>query len=655
LYREIARQRCVPVSLSEKQVDLFYNGFCCKTLWPLCHYFTESVAYQQETWEAYQQVNGQFADAVCSVYRPGDEIWVQDFQLMLLPAMLRTRLPEAVIVYFHHIPFPSSTVFEVLPWHRELLAGLLGANVIGFHTFDYALHFERACSRFLSVEWQDHTTCRTGHQSRVGVFPIGIDATVFSRAVKRPGVQKELLRLDDRFGQVKLMFSVDRLDFTKGLLPRLAAFERFLEDNPAWCQRVVWLMVVVPSRIEVDLYKRLKSQVDETVARINGRFSTLEWQPISYLSQTVPFDQLVALYHRADVALITPIRDGMNLVAKEFVASKGHKSGVLILSQMAGAKYELHQALLVNPVDLQEVAHAIRIALEMPLAEQRRRLRLMVVRVRRQSVKRWVAQIRDALADTQPSRVRAGDEGLQQNWKRRFQVAASRTLMLDYDGTLVPFNTDSVRCAPDLSLRRLLAKLAGMPHTQVVIVSGRDHQTLETWIRDPRIDLVAEHGRWLRQGGRVIETAPDLNWRAWLKPLLEGLCDRVPGTLIESKRYGLVWHYRPADSRHARDAWSCFYARHEGDFKAAKIDIILGNHIVEFQPHGMSKGQAIQRWLKDRPQFAMVIGDDVTDETMFVTARQQAITLKVGDGTTQAAFRLPDHTAVLNLLRFLIR
>jgi trehalose 6-phosphate synthase/phosphatase len=382
----------VPVHLSNEHVDRYYHGFSNRVLWPLFHYLIDRVPVHAAGWDAYKEVNEQFADVIARVHRPGDLIWVHDYQLLLLPALLRKRLPSARIGFFLHIPFPSADVFRILPWRREVLEGLLGADLIGFHVSAYMRHFLDAAQQVVGVAaGVDHVRVDK-HEVGIGAFPMGVDARHFAAMAHDADVQAEAAAIRRDAGERQIVLGVDRLDYTKGIPRRLEAIERLLRKQPDYADRMRYIQVAVPSRGEVDSYQRFKRLVEETIGRINGTCSTLRSTPVHYIHQSVSLRQLVALYLAADVMLVTPLRDGMNLVAKEFVASRVNEDGVLILSEFAGAAAELAGAVIVNPYDVDLVSQTIDRALAMPAAERRTRMHALRERVMQYDVHTWAGE-----------------------------------------------------------------------------------------------------------------------------------------------------------------------------------------------------------------------------------------------------------------------
>ena len=342
---ELRRMHFHPVFLSEAEIENYYEGYSNSTIWPLCHYFYAYTLYKSRFWEAYREVNRRFCEEICRVVEPGDRVWVQDYHLMLLPGMLREAMPDLCIGYFHHIPFPSYELFRILPERARLLRGLLGADFIAFHTPDYMRHFVSAAQHILNVEFRLDEAQLGSRTARVDALPMGINYDLYHKAASKIQVRDAVEKYRRLFGDRKLILSVDRLDYSKGILHRLHGFASFLERHPEYRGKATLSMVIVPSRDHVGSYAELKTRIDEEIGSINGKYSTMDWTPVCYFYHGFSFEELVAMYYVADVALVTPLRDGMNLVAKEYIAVKDGNPGVLILSEMAGAAVELSDAL----------------------------------------------------------------------------------------------------------------------------------------------------------------------------------------------------------------------------------------------------------------------------------------------------------------------
>ncbi|TPX40390.1 alpha,alpha-trehalose-phosphate synthase (UDP-forming) [Synchytrium endobioticum] len=360
---------CVPVFLDDEVADKHYNGFSNSILWPLFHYHPGEISFNEDHWEAYQQANQKFAEVLADIVEDGDLVWVHDYHLMLLPQLLRQLIGSkrgVKIGFFLHTPFPSSEVYRILPVRKQVLLGVLSADLLGFHTYDYARHFLSSCTRILGLHTAPNGVEFEGRQVHVGTFPIGIDPPKFADALQAPQVQARVAKLKEKFNGMKLLVGVDRLDYIKGVPQKLHALELFFEKHPEWQEKVVLCQVAVPSRQDVEEYQHLRNVVNELVGQINGRFGTIEFTPIHYMHKSVTFNELVALYAIADACIISSTRDGMNLVSYEYICCQEQKNGVLILSEFAGAAQSLNGSIIVNPWNTEEMAQAIHDAVTMP-------------------------------------------------------------------------------------------------------------------------------------------------------------------------------------------------------------------------------------------------------------------------------------------------
>ncbi len=658
IQQKLLAENCYPVFLSQKEVDEYYGKFCSTTVWPLFHYFPQYASYSQSSWQAYERANRTFCDAIVEVWEQGDTIWVHDFHLMLLPQMLRERLPDPTIGFFLHIPFPSIELFRLLPWRTALINGMLGADLIGFHTWEYAGHFLASVRFLLGYDsWMGKITAGD-RLCRVDAFPMGIDYERFAGTATKPEVDKEIEKLDRSFRDRRVILSVDRLDYTKGILRRLEAFGLFLDRNPQYREKLTFVLVVVPSRTMVARYALLKRQIDEMVGAINGKHGTIGWTPIWYIYRSVPFQSLVALYRRAEVALITPVRDGMNLVAKEYLASRVDDTGVLILSETAGAAKELGEALTINVNNDDDIVTALQDALEMSEAEQAERLRIMQRRLRRYNVQRWAEDFIHTLLDTHKLQEEMGVRTLGVQARRKliksYQQAQRRLLFLDYDGTLVPFASRPSRATPPQEVLDLLSSLGSEPTNEVVLTSGRDRGSLDGWFGELPISLVAEHGVWLKpQGSGEWEMIEPLTaeWKEEVRPILELYADRTPGSFVEEKDFSLVWQYRRSDSRLGELRARELVAHLEGLTTNLNLQVLEGSKVVEVKTAGVNKGRAALRWLsEDGYDFVLAIGDDWTDEDTFNAIPEDEWSIKVGLSSTAAKYNISSHSKVLALL-----
>jgi len=659
---KLREQDCDAVFLSASDVQNFYHGFCNKTIWPLFHYFSLYTVYEDRYWQSYKQVNEAFCVAVVKIAKPDDYIWVHDYQLMLLPEFIREKLPDAQVGFFLHIPFPSFELFRLLPWRSEILNGLLGADLIGFHTYDYARHFLSSAARILGTEHSMGALVTGNRVVKVDAFPMGIDYDRYAGAAHDPKVKKIRTTTRKKVGDRKIIISIDRLDYTKGIIQRLEAFDLFLSQNPKYKEKVTLILVAVPSRTGVEDYRELRKQLEWLVGRVNGERGTIGWVPVWYLYCFLPFEKLIALYSAADVALVTPLRDGMNLIAKEFVATKTDGKGVLILSEMAGAASELGEAIIVNANNKQEIVDAIKEALEMPIEEQTERNRLMQKRISCYNVTRWAHDFVESLSNVKKTQrelsVRKLTVPTRKKLVNEYKKSSKRLFLLDYDGTLVGFAGKPEKAGPDKKLGSLLKALASEPKNEVVIISGRDKATLDYWLGGLNASLIAEHGAWIKEKDsewQVIEPLRN-DWKDTIRPILELYTDRTPGSFIEEKDYSLVWHFRRSDpelaylrSQELRDAVLNLTANLD-------IGVFEGSKILEVKNIGISKGQAAELWLTRQDwDFVLAAGDDYTDEDLFAVLPANAYSIKVGYSISKARFNLDSVYELRLLLEELIK
>lgn len=646
--------------LSRQDIKMYYQGFCNKTVWPLFHYFTECAVFDQTLWESYIHVNRIFCHTVMKIAKPGDVLWIHDYQLMLLPKMIRKKIPNVTIGFFLHIPFPSFEVFRLLPWRKEVLEGLLGADLVGFHTFDYVRHFLSSVRRILGCE---HTVGRVSMGTRaikIDAFPMGIDFEKFRSASKMPEVIKEMKSIRKRIDDRKIILSVDRMDYTKGILHRLEAFDLFLKKYPEFKKKVSLILVAVPSRTGVETYIQLKQQVDEMVGKINGRHGSIDWTPIQYFYRSLPFPTLSAFYYIADVALVTPLRDGMNLIAKEYVAAKSGSTGVLVLSETAGAASEMSGAIIVNPNIREQVAEGIYKALTMSQSEQKKRIQIMQQRLKRYDVVKWANDFMerlDYIKNLQETlRGKKITPDTQKQIREEYVKSKNRLIFLDYDGTLVSFAPTPEGARPDKGVFQILQSLSWDSRNELILISGRERKTLDKWFGKLSMGLIGEHGVWLKPNGKEWTTIGPLrqDWKEKIKPLLDHYVDRTPGSFLEEKDYSLVWHYRQTDQdlaqvrvKELKDAFSQMAEN-------LNLEIMDGNKVIEIKSAGINKGVAALRWIRYRPwDFIMAIGDDVTDENIFSVLPDSAYSIKVGMQPSLARFSLESVREVRTLLRYL--
>ncbi|MBM2840031.1 MAG: trehalose-6-phosphate synthase [Bacteroidetes bacterium] len=657
--RLVSDFKCHPVYIPEQLIEKYYEGYSNRTVWPIFHSFSSYAKYSAAEWEAYKKANTLFGQKILEVYRPGDILWIHDYHLMLLPKYLRDHARDITMGFFLHIPFPHYDIFRLLPQHREILESLLTFDLIGFHTHDYAQAFLGCVRRLLGYDNTLGQLLVGDHMVQVDVFPMGIDFKKYSAAPLDPELSDEIASIRSSLKAGKAVFSVSRLDYTKGIPESLDAIKEFFEMHREWHEKVVFILVVVPSREKVERYASLKREIDELVGRINSSYGTLEWQPIRYIYRSLTFGELIGLYTNADVALVTPLRDGMNLIAKEYLTAKQEDKGVLVLSELAGAAKELLEAITVNPNSKEEIAQAIHKALMMPVEEQQRRNRTMRERLEAYDLYHWVRQFFNRLKDVREASiilaVKFLDSAHKQELFNDYTRADSRLLMLDYDGTLVHFVDEPGMAIPDAQILAILERLSSVPTNHVVILSGRDRHTLGEWLGHLNLTLVAEHGGWVRRRDdrewNQTTTPPSDAWKKDIRPILELFVGRIPGSMIEEKDYSLVWHYRKAENESASlaarellDTLSTFLAN-------LHIQVLPGNKTIEVRTMGIGKGVFYTNSLSTSPaQFILAIGDDWTDEDLFAVIPSTAYSIKVAPRISKARYNLKSVHEVRALL-----
>ncbi len=661
----LQKKNYIPVFLKKKEINDFYYGTSNEALWPLFHYFLEFSIFNKSHWKSYVNVNRKFADSVIKYAKKNDVVWVHDYQLLLCPRMIKTKRPDLTVGFFLHIPFPSFEIFRIFPWREELLEGILGSDLIGFHTYDYVRHFLSSVKRILRYNVVFNKINVGSREVLVDTFPMGIDYAKYNDAARKKNKQKKSemsnlgLQLKDHkktSSDSKLILSIDRLDYTKGVINRIKAFEIFLTNNPEYRGKVRLIMLTVPSRSDVDDYIKLKKQTDEIVGRVNGKFALVNWTPIWYYYRSMSFDELIDLYTISDIAMITPVRDGMNLVAKEFVATRVDGDGVLILSEMAGASKELYESITVNPFDLNKMSDIILQAIKMPKKEQIERNRSMQERLSRYTVNYWANDFMKNLI----SRAKSNKNSVTNYFNllekdkllEKLKLSKNKLIILDYDGTLVNFKDKPELALPDENLIDILNNLSRVKGMDVAIISGRDKLFLEHNLGKLDISIIAEHGHFFKKKNKNWINLGNID-KVFLNEIhgiLQSFSDRTPGTFTEKKESGLVWHFRKTDPELALE-------------RVVEIETVLNSLLtdqfqilnldkaIEVTSRKFDKGSAVNELTKNKKYDHIVcIGDDVTDENMFKNLNQNSTTIKVGIKKTNARFYIDDPKSVISLL-----
>lgn len=694
-----------------------HQEFCNSVMWPLFHYIPLNLGervYQMEMFASYERVNHFYANALIDEWkRSGCEesdamFWIHDFHLFLVPKILRDHLPNARIGYFLHTPFPAGEVFRALAFRKELLEGLLGADLLGFHTYDYARHFLSACERLLGLTVEPDSVDNKGVSVQVGIYPFGIDVDTFRAAMKQNAVKEIRDGLRESLTGKKIIVGVDRLDYIKGIPHKLLAIEHFLETHPEWIGRVVVLQVTTPSTSASEDYHALRSEILEMVGRINGRFATVEDMPIHYREHTMTFEELCALYSVADVAIITSLRDGMNLVSYEYIVCQKEENGVLILSEFAGAAQSLPGALLVNPWNVEEVSDAIYRSLEMPDFERELKHQKLYRHVAMHTASAWGVRFMDDLVKYSLERRQKAKQlvtipvnEIAQSYR---QATGKRLFFLDYDGTLRKYESQPELAEPTERLLEVLRRLSSSDQNIVFIVTGRQKSTVVEWFQGVGVGFAVEHGfcvRWpdhLRErfGGRRLDEQADSGdeitnggyiypqddtWDDLLSPhdliamrdalqvagtLLRRIEDCTPTSFLSQKESAYSWHFRDADPdfavSRAHDARQAL----EEVLAGSPMEVLMGEKILYVRPKGVHKGAAVSEVIRrlraedEDPKWIFSVGDDKTDEDMFRELYQMSgaddivvNTCTVGRKTTAAKYYVQGVDDVLKFLETL--
>lgn len=645
----------LPVYIEEPDATDYYDGFSNSSMWPLLHYMTTYSKFEAGWFEAYKRVNALFADTILALCEPQEVVWIHDYHLMLLPLMLREKAPDLKIGFFLHTPFPSSEVFRCHPNRTALVEGLLGADLVGFHTYGYLRHFRSTVLRVLGIESEINSIAHDRHRTFLGVYPIGINAEKFSRELSSPAYRRHLEEYKAAHQGKKVVLSVERLDYTKGIPNRLDAIEKFLASS-SHREKVVFIFISVPSREDVEAYQHLVEEVRSRIGQINGKYSTIKNIPLHFIHQSISFSELCALYALADVCLVTPLIDGMNLVAKEYIACQQDDSGVLVLSEFAGAAQELPNALIVNPHDIEQMVAALEEAMAMAKRESKKRMLPMRERVMSYDAAQWARLFLNDLDGLRP--VIERPEGVQASSMEMLAPAikAERiALFLDYDGTLAEIKKKPSEARPDEAIKTLFRDLEAAPGVDVYLTSGRKREDMLHWFGALPFTLIAEHGFFYRSPKsnrwQAFDDKADLSWMDTIIEIFQHYAGMTPGSFVEVKSTSVVWHYRESDPEYG--TWKANQLTDElyEMLTNLPVEIHHGKKIVEVCSIQVNKGTAMDHFLSQTDyDWVVCIGDDETDESMFRLTNDTLVRVKVGDGATSADHRIGSPAQVRWLL-----
>jgi len=652
----LEKYNCIPVFLSKKQLENYYDGFNNQTLWPLFHDFPQYVKCSESFWKAYVSVNKLFAFKLSLHVEADDVIWVNDYHLLLLPNLIREKLPNSSIMFFLHIPFPSDERFCVLPWRKEILKGMSGADVVGFHIYKYVRNFSSSVLKLLGYDFnlgQINTGSRVIHAE---AFPIGIDYNKFANC---DGAVASLSATS-----CKIILSVDRLDYTKGIPERLNAYNIFLRKYSEYKGKVQLVVIAVPTRPDAEAYIQLKKQTDEIVGAINGEHSTSDWEPVKYFFRSFSIDELIKYYRQADVCLVTPLKDGMNLIAKEaVVAHDKDKEIVLILSEFAGASEELRSgALIVNPYDQTEMVDALRKALVMPISEKKERAQAMQERIKNYDVHKWIQGLSDSLRKTKKKQAAMGAKILSRDNKeeliQQFKISSSALILLGSDGVIMPYESTFKKVSPSNDLIELLKGLGRNLKKQVVLIGGREKRIFKDWFGNSVFNFIAEGGVWYKFFSKEWEMIELLNndWKEIVRPTLQSAADLVPGASMEEKEYSMSWHWRAADPKHGFIKAQEIKAELLHLIGNLSLCFVEGCKVIEIKNAAVSIGRTAKKFIEHSDwDFILAIGCDAPFEDLFGVLPENAYSINVGLTPSRAKFNLTSTKDVVEFLEALAK
>ena len=663
----LAEARLEAVHISKKLYSNYYNGYANGVLWPLFHNFLATMSISDEYWEAYTKVNRIFADHILANVTDGAYVWVHDYQLMLLPQFLKEGNSTLKIAYFHHIPFPSSEIFRAIPGRRDLARGLLGADYIGFHTYDYVRHFLQTVQRLVGIQTKVNEIIYQDRPIKVAAHPLGVDfKTISSLSASLPPVEDSYEKLGDK--PVIRFLGIDRLDYTKGLPERLQSFREFLKSFPEYVGKASLLQICVPSRQDINSYNKIRAQVERLVGQINGEFSKPGYTPVQYIFRSQPMEEVVRLYKTSDVCLVTPLRDGLNLVCKEFVAAKEHNDGCLILSEFAGAASEMGEALHVNPYDVKEMAAAMKQALEMPREERLDRMRVLRERLRNNDniawaknfMKSWRMHVEESVFESKRLEGATENQFLGQLAKKKRLF-----LFLDYDGTLIPIFKRPELAVPSNRVYQLLNQLSQNRGFIPTIITGRPRSFCEQYFNDVQVNIVAEHGAFIRELGSTWWDQPLQmpaeefeKFRPDILEMLKMYVASVPGSHIEEKETCIVWHYRESEQTFATSQAQVLGESLQQMLAKTSLSVYHGKKTLEIRQTMAHKGFGVEYFLEkegwDPKQDALItIGDDTTDEDMHRVHVKENFSVHIGKPNAFSKYYLNAPDDLYNFLETL--
>ena len=646
------------VWLVASEVENYYHGYSNQVLWPLCHITLDRVYFRKKFWEDYKKINRYFADAVIEEAGENSIVWIHDYHLCLVPEMLRNEMPELTIAHFWHIPWPDWSVFRICPQAREIIEGLLGNDIIGFQTPLFVKNFMDCVRECLDaeVDYSRAVVVYNGRTTRLKAFPISVDYDRFDSIAASKNTDAAIKKIKEHLGITDeyIGIGVDRLEYTKALIKRLQAINLFFERYERFRRKLVFIQIAVPTRMK-EPYISYKKSVEDLVARINERYSIGSWKPIIYIDTKIEHKELAAYYKMADFAIISSVYDGMNLVAKEYVASKADEKGVLILSEFAGASEELEGSILVNPYDVEQFSECIRTALRMPEKEKISRMAALRRQVSEKNIHKWILDILNEIAAV--SAVKSEKccylfDNMHEIKKTAFHKDIF--MFLDYDGTLTPIVETPDKAVISDEMCSLLIKLK--EYIPVAVISGRALKDVKERVGIDDIVYAGNHGAEIWDGKKEIISQGSTENRRLLEGVLEKLkkeTSYIKGVLMEDKGITASLHFRNVNVRQVGDVFGIFEKiaqEHEENFR-----FIIGKKVFEIRPVNIwNKGDAVSWMIENmgKSKFPVYIGDDTTDEDAYDVLKNKGLSVSIG-GSANADYYIQNQGEVKDFLAML--
>lgn len=617
------------VWLTPEEVNNYYQGYSNQVLWPLCHITLDRVYFRKKYWDDYKKANLAFANAIFEETTKKSLVWIHDYHLCLVPKMLRDKNPDITITHFWHIPWPNYSVFRICPQSNKIIEALLNNDLIGFQIPLFVNNFIDCVKETIKeaeINYQNSTVTYNGHETKLKSFPISVDYEKFNFLASIPKTLNAIQTLKERLNlkQKYIGIGVDRLEYTKGLIKRLQAIDLFFERYPKFKGEFTFIQITVPTRMK-EPYISYKLAVEGLIKKINKKYSLENWNPIIYRDIKAEHEDLVVYYRMADVGIISSIYDGMNLVAKEFVASQVDKKGVLLLSEFAGAAEELEGAILVNPYDIEEFSNCIKKVLELPVNEKTCRMKTLRRQVKEKDIYRWISDVLKEITIPSPKGCYIFDYLKEIPLNNIF-------LFLDYDGTLTPIVDSPEKAVMSEDMRSLIIRLKEI--ISVAIVSGRSLDDLLNLVKIEKMIYAGNHGAEIWDGNKLVIGQQLTNSKQVLKKIINELKESlssVQGAIVEDKGITASIHFRMVDDRDLCKLFDIFWST--ADSYKGLFRITSGKKVLEIRPYGIwNKGDAV-KWIWEnfgKKRVPIYIGDDTTDEDAFKVIKGKGIGICIG-------------------------